>query len=192
MKKFKFSLLAAAMIPAAILSSCGPKQLSDKEILEKIYNEADGPNWRDSYKEGWLVAEDLNDWYGVEVNEEGRVTSLKIYDAKGVIPAEIGDLTELETLYLNLDNKEDDGDPVNFLPATIGKLTNLKDLSLSVSVPCEVPPLDKLENLDELDLYFDGVAYPESIGSGGLTELTLNGFNGPIPAWVRSLRPLSS
>ena len=184
MKKFRFSLLAAALIPAAILSSCGPKQLSDKEILELIYNQTDGANWRDSYKEGWLTAEDLNDWYGVEANDEGRVTSLKIYDAKGVIPAEISGLTELQTLYLNMDNSESDGDPVDCLPASIGKLTNLKDLSLSVRVPCAVPPLENLDQLDELALYFNGAASPEAVGSGGLSDLTLNGFVGPIPAWV--------
>ena len=38
--------------------------------------------------------------------------------------------------------------------------------------------------MEELDLYFNGVAYPENIGSRNLTELVLNGFNGPIPAWV--------
>ena len=184
MRLSKLTLIAATLLPAALLSSCGPKQLSDKEILELIYKQADGENWRDSYKEGWLVAENLEDWYGVEVNDEGRVTKLKIYDAKGVIPAEISGLTELETLYINMDNSESDGDPANCLPSSIGKLTNLKDLSLSVRVPCEVPPLDNLDQLDELALNFNGAAYPEAVSSGGLSDLILNGFNGPIPAWV--------
>lgn len=184
MKHFKFSLLAAALIPAALLSSCGPKQLSDKEILTLIYNQTDGENWRDSNKEGWLTAEDLNDWYGVVANDEGRVTSLKIYDAKGIIPAEISGLTELETLYINMDNSQKDGDPADCLPSSIGKLANLKDLSLSVRVPCAVPPLDELYQLEKLNLYFNEATYPETVGSNNLTELTLNGFDGSIPAWV--------
>ncbi|MBR5699764.1 MAG: hypothetical protein IKX37_01580 [Bacteroidales bacterium] len=184
MKLSKLTLIAAALVPAALLSSCGPKQLTDKDILTLIYNQAGGEQWSDSSKEGWLTEENIADWHNVKVNDEGRVTSLKLYGCKGVIPAEIGGLTELETLYISMDNSEDDGDPINPLPSSIGKLEKLTDLSLNVKVPCEVPPLDKMPDLTELFLRFDGAPYPAEIASRNLEDLSLNGFVGAIPAWV--------
>ena len=83
-----------------------------------------------------------------------------------------------------MDNSQKDGDPADCLPSSIGKLANLKDLSLSVRVPCAVPPLDELYQLEKLNLYFNEATYPETVGSNNLTELTLNGFDGSIPAWV--------
>lgn len=183
MKHFRLFVFAA-LIPAAILSSCGPKHLSDKQILELIYKQAGGDQWSEYYREGWLTEENIADWKNVSVNDEGRVTSLSIYGAKGVIPAEISGLTELEVLNISMDNNEDDGDPVACIPASIGKLEKLRELSINVSVPCEVPPLDNLYLLEDLSLRFYGAAYPAAVGSGNLTDLTLNGFAGEIPAWV--------
>lgn len=184
MKNFRIILIAAAMIPAVIVSSCGPKKLNDKQILELIYAQAGGEQWSESNKEGWLTEENIADWRYVEVNEEGRVTGLSIYGAKGVIPAEISGLTELEELSIVMDNDDDEGDPVACIPASIGKLEKLRELYINVSVPCEVPPLDNLLLLEDLNLRFWGSAYPAAIGSNNLTELTLNGFVGEIPAWV--------
>ena len=184
MKLSKLSLIAAALVPAALLSSCGPKQLTDKDILTLIYKQAGGEQWSDSNKEGWLTEEDLADWRNVTVNDEGRVTALKLYSCKGAIPAEISGLTELETLYITVDNDVNAGDPVNPLPSSIGKLEKITDLYIRVNVPCEVPPLDKMPNLTELSLNFDDAPYPAEIATRNLEELTLSGFVGPIPAWV--------
>ena len=183
MKKFRFLLLAAAVIPAVMVSSCGPKQLSDKQILELIYAQAGGDQWSDYNKEGWLTEENIDDWKNVDVNEEGRVVRLSIYGGKGVIPAEISGLTELEELNIVMDNDDDEGDPVECIPASIGKLEKLRELYLNVSVPCAVPPLDNMPLLEDLNLRFYGGAYPEAV-SGDLYELVLNGFAGEIPAWV--------
>ena len=179
MKKFRFSLLAAALVPVAILSSCGPKQLSDKDILTLIYNQAGGAGWNDSNKQGWLTEENLADWRGVEVNEEGRVTSLILTEAKGVIPAEISGLTELKRLRLVMKNDKDENDPENPFPATIGDLKNLEDLTLRASVPAQAPSLAGLQNLKKLILNLDS-DYPE-IGSRVLEEVTFNGMKGAIP-----------
>ena len=191
MRLSKLTLIAAALVPAALLSSCGTKQLSDKDILTLIYKQAGGDQWSDSSKEGWLTEENLADWHNVKVNDEGRVTSLKLYGCKGVIPAEIAGLTELETLHITMDNSEDDGDPINPLPSSIGKLEKLTDLYLNVKVPCEVPPLDKMPFLNELFLRFSNAPYPEDIATRGLEELTLNDFVGPIPAWVYEMGGLT-
>lgn len=178
MKRFNFSLLAAALLPAALLSSCGPKQLSDKEILTLIYNQAGGKEWSESDQKGWLTEENLADWRGVEVNEEGRVTSLILTGTKGIIPAEISGLTELKTLRL-VSKNEKDVDPENPFPATIADLTQLEDLTLRASVPAQAPSLAAMPNLKRLVLNLKS-AYPE-IGSKVLETAWLNGLTGAIP-----------
>ncbi len=181
MKHLKLSLLAALLIPAALLSSCGKKPLTDKEILTLIYQQTDGDNWTDANKEGWLT-ENLADWKNVRVNEDGRVTELRLVSPKGVIPAEIGDLTELRKLTIMMQNKKGE-DPENCFPAEIGKLVNLENLQLNASVQCQAPSLEDLTVLKTLSLRCPGSMYPK-VGSKCLRELTLNGFIGAIPDYV--------
>ena len=102
MKYSSFFKAAAGVALAAMVLSCGPKKLSDKEILTLIYNSTGGAEWSEYNQDGWLVEEDLADWHGVKVNEEGRVIELSLSEAQGPIPAEIGGLTELESIYLNV------------------------------------------------------------------------------------------
>ena len=181
MKHIRLSLLAALILPAAILSSCGQKPLSDKEILTLIYEQTNGDGWSDSYKEGWL-SENLADWKGVKIDQDGRVTELRLQEPKGVIPAEIAGLTELKKLAIIMQNKKGE-DPENCFPAEIGNLEKLENLQLTSSVQCQAPSLAALPALKNLSLRCPGSAYPE-IGSRNLEELTLNGFVGAIPAAV--------
>ena len=51
---------------------------TDREVLTTLYNATGGPNWKNSA--GWDTnADDLSDWYGVEVNGENRVVGLRLY-----------------------------------------------------------------------------------------------------------------
>ena len=45
---------------------------------------------------------DLGEWYGVTTDGEGYITGLKLYenDLSGEIPAELGQLARLQSLYL--------------------------------------------------------------------------------------------
>ena len=74
---------------------------ADRSALEALYNAADGPNWTNNAN--WLSDAPLRAWYGVDTNDEGKVTRLDLHDNRlsGEIPYELGVLSNLESLYLN-------------------------------------------------------------------------------------------
>ena len=63
---------------------CAP--LSDRDILVALYEATGGPNWTSS--ENWLTGRPLGEWHGVEVDDHGRVISLRRFnnDLAGLIP----------------------------------------------------------------------------------------------------------
>jgi len=91
---------------------CPP--LTDREILEILYEATDGPNWIDNTN--WLTDEHLGDWYGVETDASDRVVRLELDDNAliGPIPFEFGDLVRLERLNLE-DNALTGSIPSSFL-----------------------------------------------------------------------------
>lgn len=50
---------------------------TDRDALLALYNATDGANWENSTN--WNTDAVLSDWYGVEVNDQGRVVSLSLY-----------------------------------------------------------------------------------------------------------------
>ena len=97
----------------------------DRDALIAIYNAADGANWRRS--DNWLSDEPIGDWFGVDVDAEGRATVLDLDGNRlsGELPPEIGELANLEKLYLA--NNWLSGE----FPPEIGELANLQELELS-------------------------------------------------------------
>ena len=173
----KLFKLAAIAVAAMSIFSCGKKPLTERQILELIYKQAGGEQWSESNQKGWLT-ENLADWRGVELDDQGHVSSLILTDAKGVIPSEISGLTELKRLRLVMKN-EKDVDPADCFPASIGEMKSLEDLTLRADVPAPIPSLAGLENLKRLILGVHS-EYPE-IGSRVLEDVTLNGLKGAIP-----------
>lgn len=49
---------------------------TDCDVLLAIYEATNGPKWKDS--SNWGTDADLSDWYGVKVNEQGRVVTLAL------------------------------------------------------------------------------------------------------------------
>ena len=74
--------------------------LSDREILVVLYDATGGPDWADD--EGWLTDRPLTGWHGVEVDGEGRVTTLSLHHNRltGAIPPELGSLSHLSVLHV--------------------------------------------------------------------------------------------
>ena len=147
--------------------SCGP--LTDREILEAVYEALGGPDW--TYDDNWLTDAPLGDWYGVDTNGSGRVVDLGLTrnNLTGRIPFELGDLVNLRWLWL-------DGNALEGpIPAELGNLKHLEWLlldgnNLTGPIPSELGDLGNLELLD----------------------LDRNGLEGPIPSELGRLDNLSS
>ena len=166
-----------------------PVASSDREILVKLYNATDGPNWKNDGN--WLT--DAPQWHGVTTDAGGRVTvlSLRSNELFGSIPPELGNLSNLETL--NLRSNELSGP----IPAELGNLANLETLSLrsnelTGSIPAE---LGDLSNLVRLYLYENGLSgsIPPELGNlSNLEILSLdeNALTGSIPAELGNLANL--
>ena len=166
--------------------------------LVALYGATNGPGWREST--GWLANITPCSWEGV-ICADGAVSqlSLTLNQLTGPIPAELGNLSDLEVLYL----------PGNQLtgpiPPELGNLSDLRELELSWNqltgpIPAE---LGNLSNLLELHFYLNHLTGPIPTELGNLSDLeTLalsgngnpwspsNQFSGLIPAELGNLTAL--
>ena len=165
----------------------------DRAALVALHEATAGRNW--THRDNWLTQAPLKDWYGVEVNGEGRVISLELPEngLVGHLPPELGDLAELEGLGL------DDNVLTGAIPPELGNLSELTWLSLySNSLSGPIPPeLGNLANLTWLYLGYNrlsGPIPPELGNLSGLTDLFLDHNNlwGPIPRSLLDLTKLNS
>ncbi|WP_419165817.1 leucine-rich repeat domain-containing protein [Candidatus Palauibacter sp.] len=195
---------------------CSP--LSDHAVLRALYEATNGDSWRARARQGWLTDAPLGSWFGVDADEEGRVTGLGLESSNlvGRIPDEVGFLSELESLRL-------EGNALTGpIPPTLGQLPKLSHLHLSFNdlrggIPPELgnlsalrslrlqsnrslggripPELGDLATLEELDLTTTGVTgdIPDEIGNlVGLQRLSLygNALTGRIPPELGALSSL--
>lgn len=181
-------------------------KLKDYMALKAIWEALDGPNWKYSgmnYPTGtnWNFDKEMDMWGnqpGVDLDSQGRVTVLNIgsFGAKGDVPAEIGQLSELKILTLGT-HSDQLGD--NIFEKVNGEITDAqkevmradyynkfikKDLRASFSEPLqlafklqghEVQPTIKTRN---------GIS-PKDISPGNIT----NGIKS-LPAEIRKLTKL--
>ena len=171
----------------------------DRDALVALYNATDGPNWTNNTN--WLSDEPLEEWYGVNVDAEGRVSRLHLgaittsglngNGLSGSIPSAVGNLSNLQELVL-LGNSFTGG-----IPPELGNLSNLRLLDLrfnvlSGSIPSSLGNLGSLRNLMLDNNQFSG-SIPSSLGDlRNLTHLSLfyNDFTGSIPSSLGNLRNL--
>ncbi len=155
----------------------------DRQVLIALYNATGGPGWQQN--RNWNTVSRIGTWYGVETNSAGFVTELVLDDnnLRGTLPAQLGNLPQLERLVLG-------GNEISGrIPPELGNLSNLTMLnlrgnSLEGPIPSE---LGNLTRLDTLDLFNTGVsgAIPPSLGNlSSLQRFTVgwNQLSGPIPA----------
>ena len=147
----------------------------DRKPLLALYNATEGSNWTNNTN--WLSDRHIEDWYGVNTDEDGRVTSLNLGNnglhgplpielaqlsslvglslegnrLTGTIPPELVELTSLKLLYL-FDNQL-----TGAIPPNLGLLVNLIHLCLNGNqLTGSIPPeLGGLTNLKWLHLHFN-------------------------------------
>ncbi len=169
-----------------------PTTDTDRDILVALYNATDGANWTDNTS--WLSDEPLGNWHGVDTDPNGRVTGLSLgYNngLTGTIPAELGNLSNLERLSLGRNYL------TGAIPSQLGSLSNLETLwlgdnQLTGAIPAE---LGSLSNLEYLGIEGNGLAeaIPAELGNlSSLTWLALNGnqLTGALPQSFTNLTAL--
>ena len=169
--------------------ACAP--VSDQDVLTALYEATDGPNWTNS--QNWLTDAPLDDWHGVSVDGEGRVTSLDLREngLNGPIPSELGDLSRLEALHLTDNQLEGE------IPPELGNLTSLRYLNLwdnTISGPLP-PELGGLINLQDLRVGNNRLTGPIPPEMGNLSSLERlyasgNELTGPVPPELGRLSEL--
>ena len=198
----------------------------DRAALVALYHATDGPNWVDNTN--WLTDAPLGEWYGVDTDRQGRVVRLNLsgrwdpearestpHGLSGAIPPELGNLTNLEWLFLyrnelsgaippelgSLSNLEQlhlyRNELWGAIPPELGGLSNLEELHLGINaLTGAIPPeLGNLTNLKWLFLYrneLSGAIPPELGGLSNLEQLHLysNDLSGAIPPELGDLSNL--
>ena len=161
---------------------------TDREALVALYDATGGNDWEEN--SNWKSDRPLDQWYGVETDNVGRVTRILLSknNLSGSIPTEIGNLSNLEYLILYVNSLS------GSIPTEIGNLSNLEELdlsenSLSGAIPTEI---GNLSNLKRLRLGRNSLSgsIPTEIGNlSNLTRLQLSGnsLSGSIPTVIGNL-----
>ena len=168
-----------------------PDNRDDRAALIAFYNSTRGNGWHDDTN--WTSNQPMATWYGVSVDATGRVQGLSLSEnrLRGVIPLEIGNLTNLKWLYLN-------GNQIrSAIPNTITQLTNLEDLwlgenQLGGSIPEDIGNMTSLQYL-ALDHNDIAGRLPDSMTSlSNLRYLNLrnNDLAGAIPDNLGDMKSL--
>ena len=185
-------LLAALSLGPRDAYAEGGSVASDREALIALYHATGGPNWTSSTN--WLSDEPLGEWYGVTIDEDGRVTRLVLQGngLAGELPPELGDLTSLWDLYLG-----GHGLLIGPVPRELGNLTRLRYLNVENSqLTGEIPrELGNLVNLDWLSLAGNELTgeIPHELGNLSNLKLLLlsgNELTGEIPRELGNLAHL--
>lgn len=165
--------------------------LSDREVLEVLYETTGGDDWRNS--ENWLTDAPLGEWHGVRVDDEGRVVELGFFAnrIRGEIPPEIGSLNHLEVLSIYRNRVS------GAIPPALGNLARLRELhlpsnNLEDAIPGELGNLTSLHTLNLANNNLKGAIPSELGGLTALGELSLeqNELKGSVPAQLGSLANL--
>ena len=169
---------------------CAP--LSDRDVLEALYNSAGGPNW--ARNDNWLTDAPLGEWEGVTVDSENHVVGLDLRQNRLTdrIPPEIGSLASLAVLTLS------GNDLTSRIPPELGSLAKLTELHLGWNqLTGPIPPeLGSLGKLTWLELPGNSLSGPIPRELGGLVELKRlyledNELTGPIPPELGALANLT-
>lgn len=183
--------ITASLGEIAATTSLNTLPIPERRALQLLYEATGGGVWKDNTN--WLTDAPLDEWYGVELNDEGQVIHLLLTDNGliGTIPPEIASLPALEVLHLGLNDLTDP------IPPEIGRLTSLLSLELTYNahtgeIPAEIGNLTSLLWFGAFGNQFTGEIPPEIGNLVELEELDLcyNKLTGPIPPEIGNLRSM--
>ena len=136
----------------------------DRAALVAIYNSTNGDNWNTN--RNWLSDEPIGTWHGVTTNDDGRVSLLNLWgnNLTGTLPAELGDLEQVQTLRFEYNHISGP------IPPEVGNLSQLFTFTangnqLSGPIPAEMANLTRLGLLDVA--YNDLTCVPASLEALG-------------------------
>ena len=162
---------------------------SDRIALAAFYRATGGDDWTDNTN--WLSDAPPREWYGVDVEGSGRVSTLRLRDnnLNGQIPAAIGLLDSLFILTLT------DNEITGPIPPAIGRLRRLRDLNLrDTGLEGPLPPeMGNMAGLEYMDLSKTRLSgpLPESFADLNLERFYHSGTGLCVPrslaAWYESL-----
>ena len=178
--------------------------VSERAALGALFEALGGSTWTRS--ENWLTDAPLEEWYGVEVDSQGRVIVLRMAawvetedggrekignGLTGSIPPELGSLSHLRILDLSHNQLEGP------IPAQLGNLFSLTSLDLSHNqlegpIPVELGALARLRRLLLQWNRLTGPIPPElgALAHLGVLDLNANQLEGPIPLEIGNLSSL--
>ena len=184
MMKHPLALISIFILATLSLTNTIPKAVSaapdtypaERAALMSLYNSTGGDSWWENA--GWDSTNSYCTWFGVTCDPSGHVLHLNLpsNNLLGSIPADIDNLTELQTLNLS-------GNILTApIPDQIGNLTQLRVLDLSNNIICihgchrtlggPIPTtLGDLSNLQTLDLSDNVLTGDIPAELGKLTQL---------------------
>ena len=177
---------------APLQSAAAFVHAADRNALVALYNATGGPEW--THNDNWLTDEPLDEWYGVVVDDAGRVTGLHLprNGLQGELPAALGDLDGLRSLHLHANELTGSIPPDLVWLQRLGALV-LSDNDLSGPLPEELAELDSLVGLWVGDNSLEGVVpagflelQPLFFDIGGNENLCLPG-TAEFAAWAERL-----
>ena len=156
MKTLKLSLLLCFVTTLTF----GNVSTKEKEALIAICNATNGDNWTVV----WDIDKPINTWHGVVVkNDKVIALDLSFNNLEGVLPSQIGDLENLQTL--NLFRNKISG----VIPESIGNLKQLTSLNIAFNaLEGRLPnTIGNLASLESLELFMNKIegSIPTTIGS---------------------------
>ena len=163
-----------------VTTSAPPR--GDESAVLNLYHATAGPTW--NRRDSWATDRPLAEWYGVSVDQTGRVVGLDLHGngLVGEIPDVVGSLSQLTALDLGGNRL------TGSIPSTLGELANLAWLDLSGNqLSGRIPPsLGRLAALSWLRLHDNRLegAIPSELGClENLQVLRLhnNVLSGPVP-----------
>ncbi len=184
----------------------------DRAALVAFYHATDGRYW--SRSDNWLTEAPVAEWYGIRVDDQGRVSHLQLPDNNiaGRMPWQLGHLATVRELDLSRNGLTGPISPqlgnlqrlevlrlrgnrlTGSIPSELGNLANLRRMDLnnnrlSGPIPSDLGKLDRLESLGLISNQLTGSIPPELGNLARLWNLNLayNQLTGPIPSELGDL-----